>query len=72
MYAHITFATSVENSIHEPRKGITRALYRSVPLGWTDWEKKTPGLRCSWLTMTRSAPLTTNVPFSVMTGRLPR
>ena len=25
MYAHITFATSVENSIHEPRNGMTRA-----------------------------------------------
>ena len=26
MYDHITFATSVETSIHEPRKGMTRAL----------------------------------------------
>ncbi len=33
--------------------------------------KITPGLRTSWLTTTRSVPLTMNVPFSVMIGKSP-
>ena len=31
----------------------------------------TPGLRTSWLTTTRSVPLTMNVPFSVWMGKSP-
>ena len=31
-----------------------------------------PGLRCSWLTITRSAPWITNAPSSVITGISPR
>ena len=30
-----------------------------------------PGERCNWLTMTRSAPLMTNVPCGVMSGSSP-
>ena len=34
--------------------------------------KNTPGERCSWETMTRSVPLITNVPCSVMSGMSPK
>ena len=43
----------------------------AVRVRWTS-PKKTPGERCNWLTMTRSAPLMINVPFGVIYGRLPR
>jgi hypothetical protein len=35
-------------------------------------EKSTPGERWSWLTMTRSAPLTMNSPPPIMIGNSPR
>ena len=66
---------SNSKSIHEPRYGITRAEYRSLPLACVlplSWSKNTPGERCSWLTMTRSVPLTMNVPWSVMIGISPK
>src|ERR1019366_8701319 len=50
---------------------MTRAAKSSLPEEWVlplSWSKKTPGLRCIWETMTRSVPLTTKVPFSVMKG----
>src|SRR5208283_934588 len=72
MYAYMTLLISVVNSTHEPRNGMMRAEKIGVTFGWTDSPKKTPGERCSWLTMTRSAPLMINVPRSVMYGRLPR
>ncbi len=65
---------SNSKSNHEPRYGITRALYRSLPELWVlplSWSKKTPGDRCSCETTTRSVPLMTNVPLSVMSGISP-
>ncbi len=60
---------SSSNSIQLPRYGITWALYRALSLLMA---KNTPGLRCSWETMTRSVPLMTKVPRSVMVGRSPK
>ena len=42
-----------------------------VPFAWTDCSKQMPGERCSWLTMTRSAPLMMKVPCSVIRGTSP-
>ena len=39
-----------------------------LPLSWS---KNTPGLRCIWLTITRSVPFTMNVPFGVIRGMSP-
>ncbi len=53
---------------------MTRAVNRYLPLLWVlplSWSKNTPGLRCIWLTMTRSVPLMTKVPLSVMSGMSP-
>ncbi len=50
------------NSTHDPRNGMIRAENSRVPFGWTLSSNTTPGERCSWLTITRSAPFTTNVP----------
>ena len=49
-----------------------RDEYRRFPLGCTMSSKNTPGERWSCDTMTRSAPLITKVPFSVMSGSSPR
>ncbi len=60
---------STSNSIHSPRYGWivpVKIVFTSRP-GW----KMTPGDRTSWLTTTRSVPLTMNVPLSVMTGKSP-
>ena len=40
-------------------------------LPWS-WSKNTPGERCSCDTITRSVPLITNVPWSVISGSSPR
>jgi len=64
--AYITLLMSVANSIHEPLKGMIWRNRVLVPFGWMLWPKKTPGERWSWDTTTRSAPLITNVAFSVM------
>ena len=72
MYAYITPLMSVANSIQLPLNGIIRAEYSLVPLAWKLWPKNTPGERCSWLTMTRSAPLIMKVPRGVMYGIVPR
>ena len=63
------FFWSYSNSTHDPRYGITFAM--KVVLSPSDW-KNTPGLRCSWLTMTRSVPLMMKVPFSVSIGISPK
>ena len=39
---------------------------------WISTEKSTPGERCSWLTITRSAPLMMNSPPPIMIGISPR
>ncbi len=62
---------SLSNSIQAPRFGITVATYTGRPLVSVSARKYTPGERTSWLTITRSAPLIMNVPFSVMSGRSP-
>ncbi len=69
-----SFASNSKSS-QEPRYGITRAWNSSLPELWVlplSWSKMTPGLRCSWETITRSVPLTMKVPFSVMSGSSPR
>ena len=51
-----------------------RAENRYLPELWVlprSWSKNTPGLRCIWLTMTRSVPLMTKVPLSVIRGMSP-
>ena len=66
MYAYITPLMSVANSIQDPLNGIIRAECNLVPLACRLWPKNTPGERCNWLTITRSAPFTTNEPWGVM------
>ena len=54
---------------------MTRATNRDLPLAVLrpfSCAKNTPGERCNWLTMTRSVPLMTKVPCSVMSGTSPR
>ena len=46
--------------------GMIRAEYNLVPFVCFDCAKNTPGERCSWDTITRSAPLITNDPRSVI------
>ena len=75
MRANTQSLASNSKSSQEPRYGITRAENRSLPELWVlplSWSKNTPGLRCSWDTITRSVPLTTKVPLSVMSGSSPR
>ena len=72
IYAYMTLLMSVANSIHEPLNGIIRAEYSCVPLVCTLEPKNTPGDLCNCETTTRSAPLITNVPLSVMYGIGPR
>jgi len=66
MYAYMTLFTSVANSIHDPLKGIILAEYKWVPFVCLLCAKNTPGDRCNCETITLSAPLITNDPFSVM------
>ena len=66
---------SNSKSSHEPRDGITRALNNSLREAWVlppSWSKMTPGERCNCDTTTRSAPLMTKVPLSVISGMSPR
>ena len=72
MWTWITSRMSSVNSTHEPRNGMIRAENRRVPFGWIFSSNTTPGERWSWLTITRSAPFTTNVPWRVRSGRSPR
>ncbi len=58
-------------SSHDPRSGITRNEYSTVPLACSPVSKQIPGERCNWLTTTRSAPLMMKVPCSVMSGISP-
>ena len=67
---------STSNSIHSPRYGwivplTSWCLVRLRRRKRSPGSKITPGLRTSWLTTTRSVPLTMNVPFSVMIGKSP-
>ena len=65
---------SNSKSSQEPRYGITRAEYRILPEECVlplSWSNSTPGERCSCETITRSVPLITNVPFSVINGISP-
>jgi hypothetical protein len=53
---------------------MTRAAKRNLPDEWVlprSWSKKTPGLRCIWLTITRSVPLMMKVPLGVISGMSP-
>ncbi|VEW12598.1 Uncharacterised protein [Moraxella caviae] len=66
--------TSNSKSSHEPRYGMMRALYSTLPLECDlplSWSKNTPGERCNCDTITRSVPLMMNVPFSVINGISP-
>ena len=42
-----------------------------LPFGCREASKATPGERCNWLTITRSAPLMTKLPCGVMSGTSP-
>ncbi len=66
IYAYMTLLMSVANSIHDPLNGIIRAEYSIVPFEWRLCPKNTPGERCNCDTITRSAPLITKVPLSVI------
>jgi len=57
--------------IHEPRSGITRHACSGRSPSWLSITKSTPGDRCSCDTITRSVPLMTKVPFSVIRGMSP-
>ncbi len=51
-----------------------RLVNSSLPEEWVlprSWSKNTPGERCIWLTITRSVPLTTKVPWGVIRGMSP-
>ncbi len=61
------FLASNSNSTQLPRYGMICAAKRP----FSGCEKKTPGERWSWLTMTRSVPLMMKVPFSVISGMSP-
>jgi DNA-binding cell septation regulator SpoVG len=55
----------------DPRAAIRNDLSEEVALARSRFEKHA-GLRCNWLTMTRSVPLMMNVPFSVISGISPK
>ena len=63
---------SVVKSNQDPLKGIILAWNSFAPFGWIASSKNTPGLLCNWETITRSAPLITKVPYSVIAGILPK
>ena len=63
-----------EPLIDQVRYGIMRQANSSLPEACVlplSWSKNTPGERCIWETITRSVPLTTNVPFGVIKGISP-
>ncbi len=60
------------SSIQQPRSGMIRQEWSFLSAEWTSIEKSTPGERWSWLTITRSAPLTMNSPPPIMIGISPR
>ncbi len=62
----------VLSSIQLPRSGITRQLNMRRSPASISLTKSTPGLRCNWLTTTRSAPLMMNSPPPSMIGMSPR
>jgi len=72
MWTKITSWMSIVNSTHDPRNGMMRAENSRWPLGWMLSSNTTPGERCSCDTITRSAPLITNVPSGVRIGSSPR
>src|SRR6059058_376973 len=61
---------SISSSSHDPRAGIRLAMKTcfSRSLGSIRYA---PGERTSWVTTTRSVPLMTNVPRSVIHGKSP-
>ncbi len=63
---------SISNSSQAPRLGMSLAVKTSLSdvLSRTR-SKYAPGERTSWETTTRSVPLMTNVPRSVMSGKSP-
>jgi hypothetical protein len=63
---------STSNSSQAPRLGMTLTLKTSLSVVLSTLVSKyTPGERTSWDTTTRSVPLMTKVPLSVITGKSP-
>ena len=63
---------STSNSSQAPREGMIFAVKTSLSeILSTVRSKYTPGERTSWETTTRSVPLMTNVPRSVISGKSP-
>ena len=60
------------SSIQLPRSGMTRQAWSLRSPASISTTKSTPGLRWSWLTTTRSAPLMMNSPPPIMIGMSPR
>ena len=58
-------------SNHEPRSGMIRNEFSVLPFGCLVASNATPGERCNWLTITRSAPLITKLPCGVINGISP-
>jgi len=58
-------------SIQDPRSGMMRQEWSRRSPASSSIEKSTPGDRCNWLTMTRSAPLMMNSPPPIMIGNSP-
>ena len=72
MKHHMMSFVSNMISIHEPRSGMILTDSSGWPFACTVRSVEMPGLRCSCETITRSAPLMTNAPSSVITGISPR
>ena len=67
------FLSSVRNSSHVPRDGISSPLNASFPvLSSICVSKYAPGDLTIWETMTRSAPLMMKVPVGVIIGKSPK
>ncbi len=62
----------VFSSIQLPRSGMMRQENVRRSPASSSLTKSTPGLRCNWLTTTRSAPLMMNSPPPSMIGMSPR
>ena len=60
------------SSIQLPRSGMIQQECRARSVVEVSSRKSTPGDRCSWLTITRSEPLTMNSPPPSMIGISPR
>ncbi len=60
------------SSIQLPRSGMIRQAWSFLSPASMSTTKSTPGLRWSWLTTTRSAPLMMNSPPPIMIGMSPR